>query len=140
MGTGMHSVYYEDGVTYILYYLNDENEPKNGEEFLSFFMTYSKNGGTVQDSLLAEIPIAAWKGAKEKGSVLRKEKEYTVYRQKDGSYLVLRGMMSLHLTETGIYIRFPDERCEETENDFFWKKKIEKRQSSSLEHKSKPRA
>jgi len=127
VGTGRHSVYYEDGITYILYYLNDQNEPRNREEFLSFFITYSKNGGTVQDSLLAEIPIAAWQYSKEKGSLLRKEKEYVVYRQRDGSYLVLRGMMSMHLTQTGIQIRFPDERCEETENEFFWKKKIEKR-------------
>lgn len=128
VGTGMHSVYYEDGTTYILYYLNDQAEPKNREEFLSFFITYSKNGGTAQDSLLAEIPIAAWKGSKEKGSLLRKEKEYAVYRQQDGSYLVLRGMMSMHLTQTGMLIRFPDERCEETGSEFFWKKKIEERE------------
>lgn len=128
VGTGRHSVHYEDGITYILYYLNDQNEPKNREEFLNFSITYSKNGGTAQNILMAEIPIIAWKGSKEKGSLLRKEKEYAVYRQQDGSYLVLRGMMSMHLTQTGILIRFPDERCGEIGNEFFWKKKIEERE------------
>ena len=128
VGTGMHSVYYEDGVTYILYYLNDQNEPKDREEFLKFHITFDKNGGTVQDSVLAEIPIAAWRHSKEKGSLLRKEKDYAVYRQRDGSYLVLRGMMSMHLTQTGMVVRYPDERCEETENDFFYRKEMDKRE------------
>ncbi|MCI8337531.1 MAG: hypothetical protein HFH62_02450 [Lachnospiraceae bacterium] len=127
VGTGRHSVYYEDGITYILYYLNDQNEPKNREKFLTFSMTYSKNGGNVQDSLLAEIPIAAWQYFEEKGSLLRKEKGYAVYRQRDGSYLVLRGMMSMHLTQTGMLVRYPDERCEEVENEFFYQKKMDKR-------------